>query len=80
MLILPSHPDFWDILYSTLPPNWKNNLPFDWGGTFAVNFNTWLLEPISRKQAEEYVYGGEFDAFDELENWYKEDLGDDCVS
>ena len=77
MLILPSDPEFWEILYSNLPPNWKNNIPFDWGGHFAVNYDTWLLEPISRERAIEYCNGGEFDAFDELENWYKED---DCFN
>lgn len=71
-LIYPDHPDFWTILHGNFPPNWQNNIPSDWDGAVVVDWNTWLLKLVGKKDEEEYLWGGEFDAFDEIKYWYED--------
>ena len=59
MLILPGNPEFSSTL-EALPPNWMH-VRANTNGDFALVCRNGLMEAVSGKEAEEYVWGGEMD-------------------
>lgn len=53
-LILPDSPLFKATLESSFPPNWKTQ-------DIVKDSSTGLLKSVTRKEALEYIYDGEYD-------------------
>ncbi|MHC5824346.1 MAG: hypothetical protein ACYT04_53040 [Nostoc sp.] len=61
-LILPGHPKFDWTLSTAIPFHWKQVAQQDPDGfAFCARAGSALLEPMTDKQLEEYLYGGEYD-------------------
>lgn len=66
-IITPDHPQFYEILHSSLPP----------GSTaqcYAPDAETGILKPLDAKQEQEFCYGGEMDLVEDRyvdEPWLK---------
>lgn len=61
MLILPGDPEFDEIL-ATPPPNWREvaaNLSGEFA--FAARAGSGILEPVSMRELDDYIEGGEYD-------------------
>lgn len=67
-LIYPNHPDFYQILHSCPPPGWRENLEGNFSGAFAVRNDSLLIQPLSESELQEYLYGGEYDELEWLDN------------
>ena len=61
VIITPDHPDFWSILHSSPPPNWRNNVKGDIA--YIAPDNNGILQIINSENLEQY----------EDENQLKED-------
>lgn len=68
MLLLPGDPEFYEILHSTPPPGWVKSVDSDFSGCLAVREGSLLLTPLTPQEEEEYLYGGEYDELDWLED------------
>lgn len=62
-LILPGHPLFKLTLSTSLPIGWENSGFTD----FVVDSESGLLRPVSQKDLDDYLYGGECEELDEEE-------------
>jgi hypothetical protein len=86
MLILPGDPEFDATLGRNLPPNWGAFASQNAGCChFVARSGSGILEPVSEKDLQEYVEGGEYEERlleigdeDYLEDFYG--LGDECGS
>lgn len=72
MLILPGDPEFNEIL-ATPPPNW-GQVAARLSGEFAfvARADSGILEPVSMRELDDYIEGGEYDM--RLEQLDDEDL------
>ena len=68
MLLYPGDPGFYEILHSAPPPGWANTVNSDFSGCMAVRENSLLLTPLTPEEEKEYLYGGEYDALEWLED------------
>ena len=62
MIILPGDPLFEITLSTAIPPNWKETA--EKGNdfhAFVVEPGSNLLRPVTWKEMEDYIYGGEYD-------------------
>ncbi|MGK7899770.1 MAG: hypothetical protein AB4372_40670 [Xenococcus sp. (in: cyanobacteria)] len=67
-LLLPGDPGFYETLHSRLPPGWIDRAGVDFANAFAVRAESYCLEPLSQKELDEYLYGGEYDELEEYES------------
>ena len=72
-LIYPNHPDFYQILHSQLPPGWRSSVDSEFTGAFAVRHDSLLIQALTQYELEDYLWGGEYDELDWLD-----DADSDC--
>ena len=68
MLLLPNDPGFYEILHSTPPPGWRSAVNSDFKGCLAVREGSLLLTPLTPEEEIDYLYGGEYDELEWLED------------
>ena len=62
-LILPGHPLFDVTLATSLPPGWESTAAISGNQcAFVLRVDSGLMEPVSGKELDEYLLGGEYDA------------------
>lgn len=71
-LIYPNHPDFYQILHSKPPPGWREKVGNNFSGAFAVRNDSLLIQPLSQSELDDYLYGGEYDELEWLDNGYSD--------
>ena len=67
-IILPGEVLFEQTVHSVLPPGWRDDLGCDFSRSFAVRAKTGLLEPMSEKELQEYLFGWEYDELEDDES------------
>lgn len=78
MLILPGDPEF-NATLATPPPNWRQvaaSLSGEYA--FVARTGSGLLEPVSFRELDEYLEGGEYD--ERMDEIAAEEEGDELVS
>jgi hypothetical protein len=78
MLILPGDPEF-NLTLATPPPNWRQvaeQLSGEYA--FVARAGSGMLEPVSFRELDEYLDGGEYD--DRLEEIEAEEERDELVT
>ena len=60
-LILPGDPEFEETLAWAFPPDWRQVAYRNPDFGFICRPGSFLLEAVSRREFEEYAYGGEYD-------------------
>ncbi|MEH2434973.1 MAG: hypothetical protein V7K25_12090 [Nostoc sp.] len=62
LIILPGDPEFDWTLQTSIPPHWRQVAQQDPNGfAFCARAESGVLEPMTDKDLEEYLYGGEYD-------------------
>lgn len=67
-LIYPNHPDFYSILHSQFPPGWRSSVDSEFTGAFAVKYDSLLIQPLTQSELNDYLWGGEYDELEWLNN------------
>ena len=60
MLILPGHPLF-DLTLATPRPDWQETASVDEKYAFVAEPGSGLMRPVTQRELEDYLYGGEYD-------------------
>ena len=61
LILLPGDPGFDLTLSTSIPPHWRQTTHQDPDGfAFCARAGSGLLEPMTDKELEEYLYGGEY--------------------
>lgn len=61
-LILPGDPQFDRTLAMAPPPNWREIAARNTGEfAFIMRSDSGLMEPVSHRELDEYLYGGEYE-------------------
>lgn len=62
LIILPGDPEFYLTLQTSIPPNWRQVAHQDPDGfAFCARAGSGVLESMTDKDLEEYLYGGEYE-------------------
>jgi hypothetical protein len=61
LIMTPEEPFFWEILQTTPPPGWKQQVDSDHSGIFVCDAVTGIMRPATHDELDEYVEGGEYD-------------------
>jgi hypothetical protein len=61
LIMTPDMPFFYDILQSTPPPGWQNQIDSDHSGVFVCDAVTGIMRTATHTELIEYVEGGEYD-------------------
>ena len=71
LILTPESPGFTETLQVLMPQFWQQHLSQHGGSVvWAVRAGSGLMEPLSHAEADEYLYGGEYDAVgDEQGEW-----------
>ena len=59
-LILPGDPEF-DLTLASPPPGWRQAIANQDNYAFVARSGSGLLEPVSMRDLEDYLEGGEYD-------------------
>lgn len=51
-IITPNHPDFWSILHSSPPPNWRDDIRGNIA--YIAPDNNGILQPVNAEDLEQY--------------------------
>ena len=63
VILTPNSPCFAYTLQALMPQFWQHSLSQQGGAVvWAVRAGSGLIEPLSHAEADEYLYGGEYDA------------------
>ncbi|CCI18528.1 hypothetical protein MICAF_40011 [Microcystis aeruginosa PCC 9807] len=52
VIITPNHPDFWSILHSSPPPNWRDDIRGNIA--YIAPDNNGILQPVNAEDLEQY--------------------------
>ncbi|MGB3492805.1 MAG: hypothetical protein WBA57_08755 [Elainellaceae cyanobacterium] len=61
MLLLPSHPEFGSHVQSLCAGFWRREAFFQEGVVWCGRSESGLLEPLSGRDVDDYVHGGELE-------------------
>ena len=62
VIITPNHPDFWTILHSSPPPNWRDSIRGDIA--YIAPDNNGILQPVNAEDLEQYDDESELEEYD----------------